>query len=333
MQNPGDPRLRGDDAWGGDDGGAGMTDIVITEFMHEAAVSRLSARFRIHYDPELADRPELLAGFAAEARALIVRNRTQVRGALLAGAGKLACIGRLGVGLDNIDMEACAARGIAVYPAGGANALAVAEYVVAAILMLFRGAYGASGEMVAGGWPREALVGRETAGKVLGLIGFGSIGRETARLGAAMGMRVVAHDPFLALADPAWDLARPLSLSELLALSDAVSLHLPLTKGTRHLIGAAQIAAMKPGAVLVNAARGGVLDEAALAEGLRAGRLSGAALDVFETEPLTAEAGARFAGLANLILTPHIAGLTEQSNARVGALVAERVIAHLEGLE
>ncbi len=310
-----------------------MMDVVITEFMDRAAVSRLAARFRIHYDPELADKPELLAAFASEARALIVRNRTQVRGALLAGAGKLACIGRLGAGLDNIDTGACAARGIAVYPATGANDLSVAEYVVTCVMMLFRGAYGATAEVAAGGWPREALIGREVAGKVLGLVGFGSIGRETARRAAALGMAAVAHDPFVAPDDPAWDLAKPLTLNEVLTQADAVSLHLPLTPGTRHLIGAAQIALMKPGAVLVNAARGGVLDEAALVAGLRDGRLSGAALDVFETEPLTAEAGARFKGLQNLILTPHIAGLTEESNARVSALIAERVIAHLEGLE
>jgi (S)-sulfolactate dehydrogenase len=309
-----------------------MADVVITEFMDEDAVSLLAARFRVHYDPELADQPERLAELAVEARALIVRNRTQVRGALLAGAGKLACVGRLGVGLDNIDMGACAARGIAVYPATGANGLAVAEYVVTCVMMLFRGAYGARTEVAAGGWPRKALIGREMAGKVLGLIGFGSIGRETARLGAAMGMVVVAHDPLLAPDDPAWSLARPLALEELLGQADAVSLHVPLTPGTRHLIGPSRIALMKPGAVLVNAARGGVLDEAALAEGLLSGQLGGAALDVFETEPLTAGAGARFAGLANLILTPHIAGLTEDSNIRVGAMIADRVIAHLEGL-
>ncbi len=310
-----------------------MTDVVITEFMDRAAVSRLAARFRIHYDPELADKPELLAAFASEARALIVRNRTQVRGALLAGAGKLACVGRLGAGLDNIDTGTCAARGIAVYPATGANDLSVAEYVVTCVMMLFRGAYGATAEVAAGGWPREALIGREAAGKVLGLIGFGSIGRETARRAAALGMAVVAHDPFVAPDNLAWDLAKPLTLNEILMQADAVSLHVPLTPDTRHLIGAAQIALMKPGAVLVNAARGGVLDEAALAEGLRSGRLSGAALDVFETEPLTVEAGARFKGLRNVILTPHIAGLTEESNTRVSAMVAERVIAHLEGLE
>ncbi len=310
-----------------------MMDVVITEFMDRAAVSRLAARFAVHYDPELADKPERLAAFASEARALIVRNRTQVRGALLAGAGKLACIGRLGAGLDNIDTGTCAARGIAVYPATGANDLSVAEYVVTCVMMLFRGAYGATAEVAAGGWPREALIGREVAGKVLGLIGFGSIGRETARRAAALGMEVAAHDPFVAADDPAWDLAKPLTLNELLTQADAVSLHLPLTPETRHLIGAAQIALMKPGAVLVIAARGGVLDEAALVAGLRDGRLSGAALDVFETEPFTAEAGARFKGLQNLIMTPHIAGLTEESNARVGALIAERVIAHLEGLE
>ena len=310
-----------------------MTDVVITEFMDGAAVSRLAARFHIHYDPELADTPDLLAGFVAEARALVVRNRTQVRDELLAGAGKLACVGRLGVGLDNIDTAACAARGIAVYPATGANDLSVAEYVVATVMMLLRGAYGARAEVAAGAWPREALIGREMAGKVLGLVGFGSIARETARRAAALGMAVVAHDPFVDADDPAWELAKPLTLNEVLMQADAVSLHVPLTPGTRQMIGPEQISLVKPGAVLINTARGGVLDEAALAEGLRSGRLSGAALDVFETEPLTAAAGARFKGLHNLILTPHIAGLTEDSDTRVGALIAGRVIAHLEGLE
>jgi (S)-sulfolactate dehydrogenase len=309
-----------------------MTDVVIAEFMDRAAVSKLATRFRIHYDPDLVDKPGLLAELASEARALVVRNRTQVRGALLERAEKLACVGRLGVGLDNIDMAACAARGIAVYPAIGANALAVAEYVVASVMMLFRGAYHSTAEMAAGDWPREALVGREVASKVLGLIGYGSIGRETARLAAAMGMRVVAHDPFVADDDPAWGMVTPRAMNEVLMQADAVSLHVPLTEGTRHLIGPEQIALMKPGAVLVNATRGGVLDEAALVEGLRNGQLSGAALDVFETEPLTVDTGSRFAGLANLILTPHIAGQTQESNIRVGALVADRVIAHLEGL-
>ena len=308
-----------------------MTDVVITEFMDQEAIGRLSTRFRIHYDPTLVEKPDLLAEFAAQARALIVRNRTQVRGSLLEGAVNLSCIGRLGVGLDNIDLDACKARGITVYPATGANDLAVAEYVIAAVLMLLRGAYHGRDAVQAGEWPREALIGREAAGRTLGLVGFGAIAREVAKRAAALGMAIVAYDPFVDESDPAWALAKSLSLNDLLMASDAVSLHVPLTEGTRHLIGPDQIALMKEGAVLVNAARGGVLDEVALIGGLRDGSLGGAALDVFETEPLTAEAGARFAGLRNLILTPHIAGLTDESNTRVSALVADRVMAHLEG--
>lgn len=309
-----------------------MTDVLISEFMDPDAVSRLSVRARVHYDPDLADKPRLLADLAAEARALVVRNRTQVRGPLLDGAKKLSCIGRLGVGLDNIDTEACTLRGIAVYPATGANDLPVAEYVVATVMMLFRGAYGATAAVAAGDWPRQSLTGRETAGRILGLVGFGATARETARRASALGMGVVACDPYVDDADPAWRLARKTALGELLELADAVSLHVPLTTETRCLIGPDQIAAMKPGAVLVNAARGGVVDEAALAEGLATGHLSGAALDVFETEPLTAAAGARFRGLGNLILTPHIAGLTGDSNIRVSNMIADKVIAHLERL-
>ena len=308
-----------------------MTEIVITEFMDQAAVGRLSTRFRVHYDPDLVEKPDLLAEFAAQARALIVRNRTQVRVPLLEGAANLTCIGRLGVGLDNIDLDACKARAITVYPATGANDQAVAEYVIAAVLMLLRRAFQGRESVEGGAWPRGALIGREVAGKALGLVGFGAIAREVAKRGTALGMQVAAHDPFLDPRDPAWNLAKSLSLNDLLMTSDAVSLHVPLTESTRHLIGPNQIALMRQGAVLINAARGGVLDEAALIAGLRDGSLGGAALDVFETEPLTAEAGARFAGLSNLILTPHIAGLTEESNTRVSALVADRVIAHLEG--
>lgn len=307
-----------------------MPDIIISEFMDEAAVARLKTRFDTLYDPALVDRQEELAEAVAGARVLIVRNRTQVRGALLEAAGKLSCVGRLGVGLDNIDVDACAACNIAVYPATGANDLSVAEYVVTAILMLLRGAWLSSASVAAGEWPRQKLIGREMAGKTVGLIGFGAIAREVAWRANAMGMQAVAFDPFLDAADPAWQLARNVSLDGLLESADAVSLHVPLTDGTRHMIGAAQLAQMKRGAVLINAARGGVIDENALAQALRAGELGGAALDVFENEPLNAEDGAKFAGLPNLLLTPHIAGVTDESNVRVSELIADTVIAHLE---
>lgn len=307
-----------------------MRDIVITEFMDEAAIGLLKARYETLYDPGLVDRPEELGRAVADARALIVRNRTQIRGALLDAAGKLSCVGRLGVGLDNIDVDACKARGIAVYPATGANDLSVAEYVISAAMTLLRGAYSASADVAAGKWPRQTLIGRELAGKTMGLVGLGSIAREVAWRAQAFGMQVAAYDPMLLASDPAWQLARNVSLDGLLAISDVISLHVPLTEATRRMIGTAQIAAMKPGAILINAARGGVVDEEALAHALRTRAIGGAALDVFETEPLTAEAGEKFADLDNLILTPHIAGVTVESNVRVSDLIAQTVLAHLE---
>jgi len=311
-----------------------MPDIVISEFMDEAAVARLSARHSTLYDPGLADAPDRLKEALAEARALIVRNRTQVTEALIADADGLECVGRLGVGLDNIDTDACKRRGIAVYPATGANDLSVAEYVVTSALVLLRGAYWDAAAVAAGDWPRQALMsGREMSGKVLGLVGFGAIARATAMRARALGMEILAYDPHLPDAHEAWKGARRCELAELLAEADVLSLHVPLTEETRHLIGREAVAQMKAGAILVNAARGGVLDEEALAEALKAGRLSGVALDVFETEPLTREAGERFAGLPNVILTPHIAGLTVESNTRVSGVTADKVLQHLEGGE
>jgi (S)-sulfolactate dehydrogenase len=248
---------------------------------------------------------------------------------LLEAAARLEVVGRLGVGLDNIDVDACKARGIAVYPATGANDASVAEYVVALAMMMLRGAYFATEAVIAGEWPRNRLMGREIGGKSLGLVGFGAIARETARRAQALGMRVAAYDPHLAEDDPAWrpgggPVAR-MALPDLLAMSDVVSLHVPLTSETRHLIDAAALGKMKSDAVLINAARGGVVDEAAVAAALRAGEIGGAALDVFETEPVSAAARALFAGCPNLVLTPHIAGVTAESNVRVSCATAAAV--------
>lgn len=308
-----------------------MAAIVVSEFMDETALPALRAAGEVLYDPGLVDRPAELLAAVAEARALVVRNRTQVRGALLAAAGRLEVVGRLGVGLDNIDMEACRRRGIAVHPATGANDVAVAEWVMAAALILVRGAFGASAEVAAGGWPRTRLMRGELMGRTMGLVGFGAIAREVAARARAFGMGLAAHDPYLAEGDPVWAGVARLSLPDLLAAADVVSLHVPLTAETRGMIGAAALAAMRPGAVLINAARGGVVDEPALAAALRSGALGGAALDVFAEEPVTAATGALFAGIPNLILTPHIAGVTVESNVRVSAMVAERVARHLTG--
>ena len=302
-----------------------MPDVVISEFMDEAAIRNGLVGLDVLYDPGLVDSADELIRVISEARALIVRNRTQVRGKLLEAGRNLRVVGRLGVGLDNIDVETCRARGIAVLPATGANDLSVAEYVLGTAMLLLRGAYLATGQMTAGAWPRDKLIGREIAGRVMGLVGFGSIARETAKRAAALGMRTIAYDPYAPPAAFTSANVEQRELHSLLSEADVVSLHVPLAPETRGLISAEAIARMKPRAVLINAARGGVVDENAVATALRSGHLSGAALDVFSEEPLSAQAASAFADVPNLVLTPHIAGVTEESNTRVSWVTVENV--------
>ena len=295
--------------------------------MDERAVAQLRAAHEVHYDPKLVDDAPRLLAEAATADALIVRNRTQVRDELLAALGRCKVIGRLGVGLDNIDVPACEARGMQVIPATGANALSVAEYVITSALVLLRGAYQSTAGVAAGQWPRNALSnGREAAGKTLGLLGFGSIGQLTARLAQGLSMKVIAYDALLRSDDAVWGQTgvRCATLDEVIANSDVVSLHVPLVDATRGLLNATRIAAMKRGAVLINTARGGIIDELALAAALKSGQLGGVAIDVFGNEPLPASA--HFEGCPNLLLTPHIAGVSAESNERVSFLIADKVL-------
>lgn len=311
-----------------------MPDIVISEFMDEDAIREVFAGADVLYDPSLVDKPSDLAAALPNARALIVRNRTQVTSKVLSAGPKLQAVGRLGVGLDNIDLPACKAANVTVYPATGANDAAVAEYVIACLLLLARGAYAATAEVVAGAWPRNKLMGHEIGGKKLGLVGFGGTARETARRAAGLDMVICAYDPFLAKDSPVWKQPYPvrqMDLATLLAECDMISLHVPGTSETKGMIGRDAIARMKSDAILVNAARGGVVDDAALVEALRAGRLGGAAIDVFTPEPLTAERGAMFSGCPRLILTPHVAGVSIELNTRVSRLIAEKIHAHLSG--
>lgn len=304
-----------------------MARILITEFMDAPAVAQLQQAHEVRYDPQMVDQPEAMLHAAADVDALIVRNRTQVRGELLKALARCKVVGRLGVGLDNIDVTACEARGMQVIPATGANALSVAEYVIGTAMLLLRGAYQSQAAMVQGQWPRNALSsGREIHGKTLGLIGYGSIGQLTARLAQGLGMRVQAHDALMAADHPAFSSTgvQAVGLDTLLASSDVISLHVPLLPSTQHLMNAARLAQVKPGAIVINSARGGVVDEAAVVAALRSGHLGGAALDVFEQEPL--KSGAMFADCPNLILTPHIAGVSLESNERVSELIARKVL-------
>ena len=305
--------------------------IVISEFMDPAAVAQLAARFDTACDEDLAGRRDQLKRLLTDADALIVRNKTQVDGELLAAAPKLKVVGRLGVGLDNIDVLTCKSRGIEIIPALGANALAVAEYVIAAALILLRGAYSSTDAVAAGKWPRPALAnGREMAGKTLGVLGFGQIGQVTGKLARALGMKVIGFDAMIPPEHPMWSAERTTArkFDEVLREADVISIHVPLTPATRGLIDAARLGLMKSDAVLINTSRGEILNEAVLAAVLRAGKLGGAALDVFDREPLAA--GSPLSGCPRLLLTPHIAGVTRESNVRVSAMIAERVAEALE---
>jgi len=304
-----------------------MARIVITEFIDERALPALRAKHDVLYDAKLVDDMPRLLKEAAATDAIVARNRTQVRGELLAALKQCRVVGRLGVGLDNIDVPACEARGMKVIPATGANALSVAEYVIGSAMLLLRGAYQSTGAVAAGRWPRNALSnGRETSGKTLGLIGFGSIGQLTAKLAQALGMSVIAYDAMMDADHPAFasSSVRAAGLDEVIATADVVSLHVPLVDTTRNLFNAARIASMKRGAVLINTARGGIVDEVALAAALRSGHLGGAAIDVFGQEPLPASA--HLVDCPNLLLTPHIAGVTAEANERVSFLIADKVL-------
>jgi (S)-sulfolactate dehydrogenase len=202
-----------------------MQKIVISEFMDQEAVDFLAAQFDTIYDPTLVKDPARLMELVRDADALIVRNATQVRGELLEAGVNLKAIGRLGVGLDNIDCAACRARNIEVLPATGANDVSVAEYVIAGVLMMLRGSYFSTDAVRNGQWPRNSLIGREAEGTTLGLVGFGNIARHVARRAVALGIRVVAYDAHLAPHHPAWSdhSVTSVSLAELLATSDAIS--------------------------------------------------------------------------------------------------------------
>ena len=311
-----------------------MSTILICEFITSQALETLRSRHDVIYEPDLyKDRPALIAA-VQNIDALIVRNLTQVNEEVLIAASKLKVVGRLGVGLENIELPACAKRNIKVIPATGANAESVAEYVVGAAVALTRGFIPATVATLNGAWPRPRFSGyHEFLGQTLGIVGFGSIGRVVAKKAHAFGLQCVAYDPMLSgEAVELGGFSVPLlKLSELLARSHAVSLHLPYLPETKNLFDATTLDLMKEGACLVNTARGGIVDELALAERLRSGRIGGAAIDVFAAEP--AKDLSHFSGIENLILTPHIAGVTHESNERVSQMIADEVNLYLGALK
>ncbi|HWB87671.1 MAG TPA: hydroxyacid dehydrogenase [Acidimicrobiia bacterium] len=262
------------------------------------------------------------------AQALIVRSATTVSRDLISRAPELRAIGRAGVGVDNVDIEAATERGVAVFNAPGGNTLAAAELTLGLMLSVARKIPEADASLRSGRWDRAAFKGVELAGKTLGLIGAGRIGGEVAIRCRAFGMAVVVYDPYLT-ADRADELGVELvDLATVLARADFISIHVPLNDETRGIVGEETLAKMKRTAYLVNASRGGVVDEPALAAALREGAIAGAALDVYETEPLDTDSPLR--DVPNLVLTPHLGASTAEAQEGVATEVAVKIRAMFE---
>src|SRR3954464_3580332 len=277
---------------------------------------------RVGLDP--AALREILGGYDA----LAVRSATRVTPEILAAAPRLRVIGRAGTGVDNIDLPAATRRGVVVMNAPGGNSVSVAEHTLALLLALSRRGAGASQSTRAGKWEKKKFSsGRELLGKTLGVVGTGNIGALVVQRAKPFGLKVIAYDPFLST-DAAAKLGVELvELPEIFRRSDAITLHVPLTEQTKNMVGAPQIAQMKRGALLINCARGGLVDEKALADALKAKRLGGAALDVFETEPPAADHP--LFSCENFIATPHLGGSTEDAQQNVAVIVCEAMVEYL----
>jgi D-3-phosphoglycerate dehydrogenase / 2-oxoglutarate reductase len=294
--------------------------IVVAEKISAKALDLLRERNWSLVTPEQMD-GDLAAGIES-ADALIVRSAVEVNGELLSHARKLRVIGRAGVGVDNIDLDAATRKGIAVMNTPGANAVAVAEHSVGMMLAMARHLCRADRSMHNGAWEKKSLQGSELRGKTLGVLGLGRVGMEVARRARAFGMDVIAHDPFVSVAVAKQQGIRMAGLEEVYAAADYLTLHVGLTSQTAELINSDSLKKVKPGVRLVNCARGELINESALASALKQGQVAAAALDVFTEEPLK---NSPFAAMDNVILTPHIAGSTQEAQEAVGYQIALQV--------
>jgi D-3-phosphoglycerate dehydrogenase len=306
--------------------------IVITELIWPIGIELLEQKkWTVIYHPELWKDQDKLSLELKDADALIVRNQTQVNAELLASANQIKVIGRLGVGLDNIDLKAASQKNVTVVFGKNANATSVAEYVISAMFSFNRLLDEGSRDVKSGNWNRKKFTGSEIYGKTLGLIGIGEIGHRVAKRAKALGLHVLGYDPYVTPFDfPVMESGIHLvRLEEILEQSDFISLHVPLTPATRNLINQELLSKMKSTACVINTSRGGIVNEDDLYIALQNNTISGAVLDVLEQEPPNKDHP--LLHLDNCIITPHIAGLTEESQIRTSKMVAEEVIGELEG--
>ncbi len=297
--------------------------VLVPDSVHKSAVEILQQAGLNVTAPGQMKRDETLAAIA-EADALIIRSATKADAALIAAAGQLKVIARAGVGVDNVDLEAASAKGIAVMNTPDGNTVATAEFAFGLMLALARHIPQAFDSMQAGKWDRKSFMGVELRGKTLGIVGFGRIGRAVAKRAQAFEMRVIAYDPFItAEAGKQLDVAM-VDLDTLYAQSDFITLHSVITDETREMINASALAKMKKGVRIVNAARGALIHEADLAEAIRSGQVAGAALDVYAEEP--PPPGHPLIGLPNVIDTPHLAASTDEAQVAVAVEAAHLVV-------
>ncbi|NJE76476.1 hydroxyacid dehydrogenase [Thermococcus sp. ES12] len=302
--------------------------VLVAAPLHERAIEVLkNAGFEVIYE-EYPDE-EKLVELVGDVDAIIVRSKPRVTRKVIEAAPKLKVIGRAGVGLDNIDLEAAKERGIKVVNSPGASSRSVAELAVALMFAVARKIAFADRKMREGIWAKKQCMGMELEGKTLGIVGFGRIGYSIAKIARALGMNVLLYDPY-----PNEERAREVGgkfvpLEELLKESDVVTLHVPLVEQTYHLINEERLRLMKPTAILINAARGAVVDTSALVKALQGGWIAGAGLDVFEEEPLPKDHP--LTKLDNVVLTPHIGASTVEAQMRAGVQVAEQIVEILKG--
>ncbi len=303
-----------------------MKKILITEFMEQESVDIISYAFDVIYDPTLHENLESLSSQIASVDAVIVRNKTQLTEALLLKAKNLTFVGRLGVGLDNIDTDFCSKNNIFVQPATGMNADSVAEYVIACSLSLLKNIPISHNGTVSGQWPRTSIKSRELGGKTLGLLGFGVIGKKVSRLAQVFGANVIAYDPFVSSSD-AESLGVTLTTQdEIFRLSDVISIHLPLTDETRDLMNLSSFNKMKKSPIVINSSRGSIVNEEDLLKAYNENLINGFALDVYNSEPIKEKLYKEITSSMNCILTPHTSGVTVESNVRVSQFIADKVI-------
>ena len=296
-----------------------MTKVLICDHV-EVDQLALGPGIAVDYRPDIT-RDDLLK-VAGDYEAFIVRSRTKIDRQVLEKAARLKLVARPGTGLDNVDVDYAKSRGVSVVNSPESLVEGVAEHVVLLMLALSRKLVQADDGMRAGKWEKNSLMGKELRGKVLGVVGLGRIGKRIAEIARTLGMSVLFYDVIAIPPEVVSELgAKVVSLDELFSAADYVTLHVPMTPDTAHMVGASRLANMKPTAFLINTSRGGVIDEDALAAVLREGRLGGAALDVFEKEP---PSGAILSA-PNTILTPHIGGQTEEAQASAIAVIGEKV--------